>query len=280
MVSGFSSLRERLGDGRAPAGAFLRRDAAIARSYRLAFVLQFLSTATVALVFYFVAQVADRTALLELGVAEGKYFPFVVVGIAVLGVLDAGLLGPSRALRSDQVNGTLEPLLATPFPAWAIVAAGPTYETLKTVALGGAILGFAALLGVDISGGTGGVLLASAIVVPALIMITGAGLALAAVTLLVRRAEHISSFVSVAIGLACGIYYPIEVLPSTLETVARVLPPTWFVDLERAALFGGEIVVWKIAGVVLAAVVASIIGAVGLDRALRVTRRRGTLTHY
>src|ERR1700710_3141521 len=111
-------------------GAFLRRDAAIAGSYRFALIFELASATTVALLFFFLSRVADGPKLLSLGVPDGKYFPFVIVGVCLLWVLDAGMLGPSSQLRSDQVNGTLEPLLTTPSPAWALVTAGPAYQIL------------------------------------------------------------------------------------------------------------------------------------------------------
>jgi ABC-2 type transport system permease protein len=262
-------------------GAFLRRDAAIARSYRFALVLEFCSAVTVTLLFFFLARVVDGDSLRANGVENGEYFPFVVVGVCLLGVLDAGMLGPSSRLRSDQVNGTLEPLLVTPARAWAIVTMGPAYDILKAVGFAAATLIFAvAALGLDLEGGAGGIALAVVLLIPALAMMTGLGLLVAAMTVVVRRAESVSSFASVALGLACGVYYPIDVLPSAVQEIARLLPPTWLLDLERAALLGGDIVVWKVAGVVIAGMVTPIVGAFGLASALRRARRLGTLTHY
>jgi ABC-2 type transport system permease protein len=262
-------------------GAFLRRDAAIGRSYRFAVVFELLSAATVALLFFFLARVVNTKSILIAGVGHGGYFPFVVVGVSLLGVLDETLLGPSTQLRSDQINGTLEPLLVTPARPWVIVATGPTYTVLRSVGLASATILFAVLvLGVHLTGGIGGCLLAVGLLIPALVMVTGAGLLLAAITIVVRRSHQITSFAATGLGLVCGVYYPVSVLPSAVRTFASALPPTWFFDLERAALFGGPIVLWKLAGLLVAAVVLPAVGAVGLDAALRWARRRGTLTHY
>jgi ABC-2 type transport system permease protein len=262
-------------------GAFLRRDAAIARSYRFAFFFELSAAATISLMFFFVSHLISPTALVTHGVADGKYFPFVLVGIVSLGLFDASLLGPSSILRSDQVNGTLEPLLATPTPAWAIVAIGPAFQIVRAVVLAAVTIAFGAVaLGLDIRGGLGGVLVALAILVPTLVMSVGAGLLLAAVTVLVRRAERATHFVSAAIALGCGVYYPVSVLPSPFHQIAGYLPPAWFLSLERAALYGDRIVLWKVAGLVVGAIVFSALGALGLNAALNRARRRGALTHY
>ncbi len=262
-------------------GAFLRRDAAIGRSYRFAVVLEILSAVTVALLFFFLARVVSTKSAVISGVGQGGYFPFVIVGVTLLGVLDEALLGPSSQLRNDQINGTLEPLLVTPARPWMIVASGPAYTVLRAVGMAGATLAFAVLvLGVNVSGGISGCLLAIAILIPALVMMTGAGLLLAAATVIVRRSHQITGFVSTGLGLVCGVYYPVGVLPSAARTLASALPPTWFLDLERAALFDGRIVAWKLVGLLVAAVALPAVGAVGLDASLRWARRRGTLTHY
>ena len=263
------------------AAAFVRRDHAIARSYRLAFVLQLGAAVGGALLVYFLARVVDADKLIGVGGTTGAYFPFAAVGLTLFTCVSTALLGPTTQLRADQVNGTLEPLMASPTPHWVLTALGSAYSVLRGVVLALTTLLFAVVvLGLDFEGGFTGVLLALCLLIPTLLMATGAGLILAAATLVLRRIEHLTSFVVLALSLLCGVYYPTGVLPAALERVGDAIPVTWVLSLERAVLLGGDVSEWRLAALLASAVVAMCAGAFALRCAFRWSARHGSLTHY
>jgi ABC-2 type transport system permease protein len=263
------------------AAAFVRRDDAIARSYRLAFVLEFGAAAGGALLVYFLARVVDADKLVGAGGTGGAYFPFATVGLTIFTCVSTALLGPTSQLRTDQINGTLEPMMATPTPHWLLIALGSAYAVVRGVGLAIVTLAFTVVvLGLDVAGGISGVLLALLLLIPALLMATGAGLVLASATLVLRKIEHLTSFLVLALSLLCGVYYPTGVLPAALETIGDAIPLTWALSLERAVLLDGDVSQWRLVALLASAVIAMLAGALALRLAFQWSARRGALTHY
>src|SRR5262245_14288473 len=90
------------------ARAFIKRDLAIAASYRFNVVLQAISVGVLIALLYFVAKLVRAEG--QLG-EFGGYFPFAVVGLASLSLLDAAYASVAVGLRAEQSVGTLEELL-------------------------------------------------------------------------------------------------------------------------------------------------------------------------
>jgi hypothetical protein len=111
-------------------GAFIRRDWAIAWSYRFPFVLDIFQTLSSLLLVYFLAKLVKGNTSLGVGGGTSGYFGFVVIGLAVLQVLTVALTSFASKLRTDQTTGTLEAVLATPTPPWLAVMSSAAYDVL------------------------------------------------------------------------------------------------------------------------------------------------------
>src|SRR5436309_4467631 len=94
--------------------AFLRRDVLVALSYRVAFVSDLLSLSTQAILFYFVGRMIDPTTIPSFGGSRATYLEFVAIGIALGVFVTIGLGRVAAALRTEQLTGTFEAILATP----------------------------------------------------------------------------------------------------------------------------------------------------------------------
>jgi ABC-type multidrug transport system permease subunit len=111
--------------------AALRRDWKIAVSYKLAFATQLLQSILSLGFVYFLGQLINTTKAIRIGSGAGLrlgYFPFAVIGVALLNVVATELRTVSNQIRSDQSTGTLEALLAMPPPPWLTVMGGVAFQ--------------------------------------------------------------------------------------------------------------------------------------------------------
>jgi ABC-2 type transport system permease protein len=111
----------------------------------------------------------------------------------------------------------------------------------------------------------------------------GLGIASAGATLTFRRGSGAVGLGISVLVLFSGAYYPLDLLPSWLASLAELNPITIAVDGMREPLLGGT--GWEGVGKALAilvplAVVSLVGGAIAFRAALRRERSRGTLGLY
>jgi len=214
--------------------AFLRRDAADQLSYPVALALELSSVLVVCAMFYFLGQWVDRTGA-RLG---SSYFAFALTGIALASFLSLGLAAFSAQVRQAQLAGTLEALFTAPVYSAEIVLWGSlwrfSYEALK-VSL---YLGCGALLGVGFQRANWGAALL--VLLLSVLALAPLGVLGAAFVLVYKRGDPIALLLGTLSTLFAGVYYPLDVLPSWLEPLSRLLPLTHAVAAFRGALLEGH----------------------------------------
>jgi ABC-2 type transport system permease protein len=261
------------------ARAVLRRDFAIARSYRVPFVLDWIGPLLTLTLFWALGRLVGGRAAADVG--PGGYFSFAVVGLVSLQLTEAALTSHANRLRNEQITGTLETLLAGPSPAWLIVLADSAYDLVRA-AVGGAVMVLLAalLFGLHFDAGVPEVAVAVAGLAATIGFVLAMGLALAAVTVLVQSVAGLVGFVVTGLALAGGVWFPLSVLPSGLETLAHLLPFTWGLEVQRAALLEHHVELGRLAGLLACDVVAIGIGLALVEAAVGRARRTGTLGLY
>jgi ABC-2 type transport system permease protein len=219
--------------------AFLVRDFHTQTSYRAAFVLSFVGLFFRAFIFFFISRFIGDMAtqgLTEAGYT-GDYFAFVLIGLAFNLYVGLGLTTFADSLREAQTTGTLEAMMMTPTPVSLMVvgAAGWSYAftTLRVLVY----LGLGAILGIDLSGANWG--LAAVALLLALIAFASIGIIAASVIMVIKRGDPITALVANISALVGGVYYPIEVLPGWLQTIAQFIPLTHALRLMRLTLLNG-----------------------------------------
>src|SRR3990170_1988089 len=119
-------------------------------------------------------------------------------------------------------------------------------------------------------------------VMPVLIFLSGLFLTSASIGILVcisilmfgQRAEVAAWTITGIMMFICGIYYPVSVLPYSVQLVARLIPLTYFLEYMRSFYGFGE------TNVILGFVLATFYFAAGilaLDRMIIIARRSGIL---
>jgi ABC-2 type transport system permease protein len=222
--------------------AFLRRDFAIATSYKFQFVFNATAGLFVVAAFFFISRLVEgagsNATLARYG---GDYFSFVLIGISVASILQTGLTSFSESLRTGMTEGSLEIAFVSPVRgSLLLVLSCPWaffFETCKT----GVLIGAGVLVGgADFSRAN----VAACLVVGALTLTacSAFGICAAAVILVVKRGDPINWAFAQASSVLGGAYFPVDVLPPWLRAIAACLPMTHaFEGLRRAGLEGAGI---------------------------------------
>lgn len=261
--------------------AFLKRDWAIARSYRLSFVLGLFNSLVSLVFFFYLSKLVDQSELASQSQLSKGYFAFAVIGFALIDILNTGVTSFALQLREDQMTGTLEALLVTPAPASLVVLGSATYDLLSAT-LSGIVLVLLAVLffGLDLSVDTSS-LIALLVAAPASLMLfTALGIVVAGFTVVVKQIVSLVTLVSTALAVLAGVYFPIGVLPPALETIAKLLPFTWAIDVFRAALLGGDVSSLKVVLLVVCGAVALPLSIIIFRLAVDQAKRNGSLAQY
>ena len=207
---------------------------------------------------------------------------FVFVGYAMYNWLSVLLWGPGTALRQEQLRGTLEAVFVT--PASRLVALfGPGMAALLPMAVVFASNLLALRVFFGIFPPIAGVLQAAVIVILGIPALYAIGALFAASVLRFGEVAPVVQLIRGMFVLACGITFPVAMLPLWAQVWAKLMPPTYIVDDIRRVLLRDE----NIAGVagdiaivlMLAAVTATL--AIVVFRYLeRSARRTGTLGQF
>ena len=218
--------------------AFLIRDFYTETSYRVAFWVGIGGVLFRAFIFYFLSQmIGDGTAHL-LQDYQGDYFSFVIIGIAFGSYFGVGLTGFARALRQAQTTGTLEAMLMTPTQVSKIIIGSAawsyTYTTFRVLVY--LVVG-SMILGLDL--GDAHYTAALVTLILSIVSFASIGIIAAGFIMVIKRGDPITSLFSNLASLIGGVFYPVEILPAWLQTVANLLPITYALRAMRLALLTG-----------------------------------------
>jgi ABC-2 type transport system permease protein len=262
--------------------AFVRRDFLVAWSYRLPFVGDWVGLALQAFMFYFVGLIVDPAKLPSFGGTPTTYMEFVAVGIAISAFLTLALGRVAVGMQQEQFAGTLESLLMTPTSPATVQLGSVVYDLIYIPIRTAVFLVIIALaFGLDFH--ASGLLPALVVLLVFIPFVWGLGVASAGATLTFRRGSGIVGLASTVLVLFSGAFYPLDVLPGWVASIAELNPITIAVDGMREPLLAGT--GWEDVGLACAILVplSALSLAVGIwafRAALRRERRQGTLGLY
>ena len=200
---------------------------------------------------------------------------FVFVGYAMYNWLSALLWGAGTALRQEQLRGTLEAVFVTP-ASRLVPLFGPGVGTLLPMALTFASNFLALRFFFGIFPPIGAVIQATVIVVLGIPALDAIGAHFAASVLRFGEVAPVVQLIRGMFVLACGITFPVSMLPLWAQVWAKILPPTYIVDDIRRILLRGDTIA-DVAGdvaIVLSLAVVTGILAVAVFRYLEMSARR------
>jgi ABC-2 type transport system permease protein len=259
-----------------------RRDLAVARSYRAAFLIEIFQALFGSAGFYFLSRFVQSPTL-ERSLPPGTtYFSFALVGIAFFDYLSVGLSTFDASLQEARQNGTLENLLVTQTSLPVILAGSSLYPFVLMSLRTAIYIGWGAVLfGFPLQGANwlGALLVLGASV----LAFSGLGILSASYLLIFKRGNPVNWAILGLSTVVGGMMYPISVLPAWLQYVARLIPVTYSLEGMRAAILGhastGELLP-PIAVLLLFAALLLPASFAIFSWALRRTKITGTLTHF
>jgi len=262
--------------------AFARRDFRTALSYRMAFFTDLIGLAAQIVVFYFIGRLVDPAALPTYGGTQVTYLEFAAVGIGIAVFVEFGLQHVSRAIRGEQLMGTLDLLLMTP-TNWSTIQLGSVAFELVFIPLRMTIFLVAVALAFGLDFQASGIGPSLVLLLALIPFVWGLGIVAAAIVLTFRRGGGVVGILSLALALTSGLYFPVDLLPSWLQEAAQLNPLAVATNGIREALVaGGD---WAAVGSDLAllvpmALLSLLIGSICFRLALRREHRLGTLGQY
>jgi ABC-2 type transport system permease protein len=210
----------------------------VALSYRVAFASDLLGIAAQIVVFSFIAKLVEPSKLPTFGGSQVSYLEFVTTGIVLNLALGVLLYRVAGAIRQEQLQGTLESLLATP-TATATMQIGSVASTLLVVPVRATLMLVVIALVFGLHFDPGGIVPAALIVAALVPFAWGLGLATGAAIVTFRRGTGLLGAGTTLLGLASGAVFPLVLLPSWLAAVAEWNPLAIAIDGVRDALLGG-----------------------------------------
>ena len=261
--------------------ANVRADLAESSRYRLAFATRAVGFVLAALSLYFFSIFIGADDNHHLHRYGGNYFAFSVVGLIATQLQHAGLATLANRVRMAQLQGMLEAQLATPAPAWLVLAAAPVHTLLLALVRAVAyLLGAWLIFDVTFQPNAATLLIAAPL---ALATFAGMGLLSAAATMVVRRLNPVITVLTGLSGLLSGIIYPVSVLPPVLQKASALLPLTHVIEVLRQGLLANtppSALIRPLTVLLVLAVVLSLTGALAFSGALRRARVDGSLSHF
>ena len=200
---------------------------------------------------------------------------FVFVGYAMYMWLSSLLWGSGTALRQEQMRGSLEAVFVTP-ASRLVPLFGPGVAVLIPMSLTFVIMGVALWAFFGVVPPLAAVLQAAVVVITGVPALYAIGTLFAASVLRFGEVGPVVQLVRGMFVLACGITFPVAMLPLWAQVWAWLMPPTYIVeDLRRILLRGANLAdVGPHIAIVLTIAALIALLAVFVFRALETSARR------
>lgn len=250
-------------------------------SYRVGALLSMLSMALTVVPLWFVSGALQPVVENSIRNEGGKYFAFVVTGVALTFVMTTALTSVSDAVSSGIRTGVLEALFCTPATLPSLLIGLGGFDLLWS------LLRVVLLCGVLLATGTSFVWAvtpwALAAIVLTILSYGALGLCMTAMILTVRTSGPFQTAVVTASTLLGGVYYSTTVIPAPFERLADLIPLAWSLRLLRMALLegaGASVLLSQLLPLLALTSVLLVIGSAAIIAALRHSRRTGSLAQY
>ena len=219
--------------------AIFVRDARIALAYPATFWGNWISIAGQVVTFYFIAKLVGGSQSFGLAGHPATYFDYVAVNLAFVRFQNVAIHSFQQAMRSQQMIGTLEVLLATPTSLPLMILSSGLWAFVLTIAQIIFFLAIAVGLGLQ---------LAHLNVATALVFLVLTALAmspigvLSAASIMTFKQEAPTSLMFAGFGaLLAGVIFPVDRLPHALQLVSWLIPITHSLNGIRGAVAGASL---------------------------------------
>ena len=161
-------------------------------------------------------------------------FEFLAPGFMALTVITGSLQGVATAISREKEQGTMDGLLVSPIPHISIILGKVTAQTVRGLIQGFLILGLSIILfGVRIYGSPVIMLI---VMVLGTASFVGVGIILTAVAPDQETAQMMTVLLQFPMMFVSGILFPIDQMPTWLQTVGKGMPLYYAADALRKVI--------------------------------------------
>ncbi|RJQ47188.1 MAG: ABC transporter permease [Nitrospiraceae bacterium] len=262
--------------------AFVWRDFIEDTSYKLSFLMQFLSIFISTSMFYFFSKLLGDAGSSHLKPYGGDYFSFVLIGVAFYSYLGVSMKSLSDTIREGQMLGTLEALLLTQTEIPTIIISSSLYSFIwASFKVAVYLLLGAYAFGVNL--GNANLIGAAIFLMLTIISFGSLGIISASFVMVLKRGDPVNWIFSSVSGLIGGLYYPVSVLPDWLQSFSYLLPVTYALEGMRLAVLKGYSVselLPNILALTLFSIIMLPLSIMIFRYAVKKAKKDGTLTQY
>jgi ABC-2 type transport system permease protein len=217
--------------------AFAVRDFQLALSYRLQFFFRVLQTLFIVTTLFFISQIFVGGVIQDYKQWHNPLAAWLT-GLAVLNYFMTGFSSLATAIRSEQMQGTLEGVLMTPISVPTLVVASSAWDFVQATFFSFLYL----LLGWLFFGVTyrGSPLLALLILLLTTFVLASIGILSASFAMVFKRGDPFAVLLGTGATLFSGVLFPTQLLGSGFSYVSRALPTTHGVEGIRRVLIEGQ----------------------------------------
>ena len=220
------------------AKSFIKRDFIIESSYKLNFILTFMTSTFPVISFFFVSKLVKGGDSMGLEKYGGSYFSFVLIGIAFTRFFQLAVDTFSGSIKRAQMAGCLEAILSSQTDTQTIVLLSSLYSFFSAgiqlffmFAIGAFFFGF------DLSNIN--IFASFLVLLISLLTFMSLGILSAAGTVIFKQGEPIAWLFGAFSALLGGAMFPISVMPHWLQIISKVFPITYSLDALRLAVLKG-----------------------------------------
>jgi len=213
------------------------------------------------------------------------FLTFILVGMIAWPMLLSGYTIASNRIRQEQYAGLFEIMIPSKYSVkvlpFAYLLMGISGSLISSIA---SLVVFIFVLGVDLNVSNPlSVFGLISVITLSLLTMWGLGLILGGLTILYKQTTPVISLLQTIMLFFCGVYIPVQILPSWIQPLSYALPLTYSFNAIRAGLIGGQ-GIFSYWDYLLPLIVFFIIMVVGgylvFNRLLNKARKDGTVYGY
>lgn len=259
--------------------AFVIRDFQLAISYRLAFFLRVMTILIVVTIAYYVSRIFMGSA--ELFTNWRDPLAAWITGLAVLNYFMTNFSSLANAIRSEQLQGTLESVLMTPISVPGLIVASSTLDFIEATLYSALYLVFGAVLfGVTYQGSY---LLAFLILILTTMVFASLGILSASFAMVFKKADPVAVLLGTGTAVFSGVFFPPQLLPETMQKISKLLPATYGLTAIRGVLIDNHGLNETRAPIITLLTFLAVLLPLSVwifSRAVRRAKREGSLIQY
>jgi len=259
--------------------AFVIRDFQLAVSYRLAFLLRLLTILIVVTIAYYISRIF---------VGKGNLFsdwrdPLAawITGLAVLNYFMTNFSSLANAIRTEQMQGTLESVLMTPISVPGLIVASSTLDFIEATLYSSLYLVFGSIFfGVTYEGSY---LLAFMILILTTMVFASLGILSASFAMVFKRGDPIAVLLGTSTAVFSGVFFPPQLLPEFMQNISKILPATYGLEAIRGVLIEDNGLSEARGPILTLLMFLAVLLPISLwvfSRAVRRAKREGSLIQY